>query len=95
MTYDYYFRNRVIGCYRNNTMPINKLLQIFKISNSTLYEWNKLYPNNLYPKRKRQSKILPNIVCYIRNYVLHRVNFKYKKLLNMIKNKYKTTISKS
>ena len=51
--------------------------------------------DNLIPQRKRISKVTPSIRCYIRNYVIRRINFKYKLLIKNIKKKYDVMISKS
>lgn len=75
-----------------------EIVNILNISKSSLYNWIKINnSNNLTDKIKynKISKYTPAIKCYIRSYVIVRVNFDYKKLILQIKRKYKTTISKT
>ena len=83
--YNYYLRFR-------KRQSIKEIISILNISKSTLYNWiNAVNNNNL----KNKSKYTPVIKCYIRSYVIARVNFDYKRLIIQIKKKYKITISKS
>ena len=88
---NYYLRFR-------KQQSIKEIISILNISNGTLYNWmNALNNNSLKNKSKynKQSKYTPVIKCYIRSYVIARVNFDYKRLIIQIKKKYKITISKS
>jgi transposase len=88
---NYYFRFR-------KHQSIKEIVNILNISNGTLYNWiNAKNNNNLKNKikYKKRSKYTSVIKCYIRSYVISRVNFDYKRLMTQIKKKYKITISKS
>ena len=77
---------------------INEIISILNISNGTLYNWlNAKNNNSLKNKSKynKSSKYTSEIKCYIRSYVIARVNFDYKRLIIQIKKKYKIIISKS
>lgn len=88
---NYYFRFR-------KQQSIKEILSVLNISNGTLYNWiNAFNNNNLEEKSKynKISKYTPAMKCYIRAYVIARVNFNYKKLILQIKKKYSITISKT
>lgn len=94
--YNYIFKLQVIKCYNSSNYTISELLNIFGISNGTLYNWIRKYENNTLEERKiRELKITPNMKCYIREYVIKRINFDYKRLTRIIKKKYNVSISKS
>jgi len=88
---NYYLRFR-------KQQSINEILNILNISKSSLYNWIKINNrNNLKDKIKynKISKYTPVIKCYIRSYVIARVNFDYKRLILQIKRKYNISISKT
>lgn len=90
--YSHLFRKRIVEFYKNNTITLT--LRIFKISNGSLFNWIKNNPDdNVIHKRKR--KITPPMICYIKVYILKRINFNYKFLLKNIKRNFGITISKT
>lgn len=90
------FKLRVINCYNTKKYKIKDLLNIFNISNGSLYKWLKQYKNgSLKIKNKRKEKLTKEMKCYIRSYVIRRVNFNYKKLILLIQKRYRILISKS
>lgn len=93
------YKKRVIEFYNNrDEYTINNLLDIFNISNGTLYNWiNKNKTNELKEKKKynKISKYTPEIKCYIRSYVLRNKIFDYKKLIKLINKKYNVTAGKT
>lgn len=94
--YDIKFKLNVISCKKNNKLERKQLLDIFEISNGSLYNWCYQYDNNTLPiKICRKSKITPNIKCYIMKYIVTRINFNRYKLINLIDKKFKVKISKS
>ena len=102
MTYNCYplvFKQSIIRLYyKNKRKNISDILTIFKISKSSLYNWIQLFKiHKLSHKKKykKKSKITPEIKCYIRAYVLRKKVFMYKKILSIIKKKYKIIISKT
>lgn len=102
MNYNYYplvFKQTVIrSYYDNNCKNIKNILCIYKISKSSLYNWISLHKTNKLTYKKiytKKSKILPEIKCYIRSYVLRKKRFIYKKLITMIKKRYNVPISKT
>ena len=71
---------------------------MFNISRGSLYNWIKLFKNDNLCEKKKYNKISKydkNVKKYIINYVIKKVNFDYKKLIRMIKSKYKMESSKS
>ena len=77
---------------------IKEILNILNVSKSSLYNWIKINNNNNLKdkiKYNKISKYTPAIKCYIRSYVIARVNFDYKRLIIQIKRKYKISISKT
>jgi len=93
MTYDLNLRYRVIRCKKFKLLSINQISNIFKISKSTIYRWIKM--SNIQPLKSRKSKLNSTVKLYIKNYVIRRVNFKYKLLIKNISRKFNITISKS
>ena len=90
-------KDLALDFYKTHT--IKETLEIFKIRNGSLFNWIRLdKENKLYNKKKtyyRESKIIPNIKCYIRKYILQRISFNYKLLIRRIKINYKIDVSKS
>ena len=78
---------------------IKQTLTNYNISNGSLFRWIKLKKNNNLLENKqiynKKTKITPVIKCYIRTYILRKLHFDYKLLLNLIKTKFKISISKS
>ena len=96
--YPLIFKITVVNYYKLKKIPIIELLNIFKISRSSLYNWVKFYnKNELLEKKqyKRDSKYTCEIRKYISEYVVKRVNFDYKKLIRVINKKYKIESHKS
>ncbi len=90
------FKLRVINYYNTKKYKIKDLLNIFNISNGSLYKWLKQYKDGcLGVKNKEKEKLTGEMKCYIRSYVIRSVNFNYKKLILLIKKKYSILISKS
>jgi transposase len=94
--YDINFKLCVIRNYYSNKYKIKELLDIFQISNGTLYNWiNKFKTNQLDNRKQKPEKLSGNMKCWIKAYILRKVNFDYKKVLSLITKKYKINISKS
>jgi len=96
--YPLIFKIRVINYYHSHKPPIKTLLFIFGICKSTLYNWLKLCTKNkLVEKQKyyKISKYTTNIKEYIVKYVCKKINFNYKKLMMLVKNKFNMNCSKS
>jgi len=89
------FKEKVIECYNKKIYKIKELLDIFQISNGTLYNWIKKYDSNTLKRKLKEEKTTAVMKCYICSYVISRINFKYKKLILLLFKKYKIHISKS
>jgi len=76
-----------------DTKSVSELVKIFNVSKSTIYNLKKL--ENLVPQRKRTEKLDITMNNFIKEYVIKRVNFNYKNLLKLIKEKFDKTICKS
>lgn len=77
---------------------INKILDELHISNGSLYNWIYKYNNNeLQPKKRynKISKFTPEIRCFIRSYVISRINFDCNKLKKLLQKKFKINSSRS
>jgi transposase len=67
-----------------NTIDNKKIIKIFGISKQSIYNWDK-NKNNITEKYKNtQSKYTAEIKCFIRQYVISKVNFDMKKLMRSI-----------
>ena len=96
MCYDKLFKLRVIECYNTKKYSIEEILQIFQISNGSLYNWIHNYNNNISLERKQKdSKVAPIIKCYIREYIIKHIVFNYRNILKLINKNYNVSISKS
>lgn len=94
--YDIKFKLKVIRCKKNNKLVRKQLLDVYEISNGSLYNWCNQYDNNTLPiKICRKSKITPNIKCYIMKYIITRINFNRHNLIKLIDKKFKVKISQS
>lgn len=94
--YDIKFKLKVINCKKNNKLARKQLLDVYDISNGSLYNWYNQYDNNSLPvKICRKSKITPNIKCYIMKYIITRINFNRYKLIKLIDKNFKVKISQS
>jgi transposase len=96
--YPLIFRITVVNYYKLKKTPIIELLNIFKISRSSLYNWVKLYNINKLIEKKQYlkgSKYTDEIRNYTSNYVIKKVNFDYRKLIKNINNKFKIKSHKS
>ncbi|MCJ7636344.1 MAG: IS630 family transposase [Nitrososphaeraceae archaeon] len=88
---EYYFE------YKNNKR-ISEILNIFNISNGTLYNWVNNYTEGKLNEKKsylKKSMFTPEIKCYIRSYILKYSNFYYKNLIKAVKRKYSIEMSKT
>lgn len=69
--YPFFFRKKVINCYLNcfAKNKANYVIELFNISNGTLFNWLKLYKNNNLKSKVFKTKFSKQIVLYICNYV--------------------------
>ena len=94
MTYGYELKKLILKLSAMKMMSNKKLSKFTNISRTSIYYWrNGRYLTITTPKRK--SKIIPPIKCYIRSYVLRKINFNRFKLIRLIKKKFNISISKS
>jgi transposase len=96
--YPLFFKICVVNQYLRKDIPVGKLLTIYNISKSSLYNWIKLYNTNLLQEKKKytkKSKYTDDVKQYIKKYVVKRKIFNYKKLIRLVNNKFKITISKT
>lgn len=96
--YPIIFKKTVVHYYNKSNVQVKDILDIFNISNGSLYNWiNKNKVNGLTDKKQytKTSKYLPYIKCYIRNYVLTKHTFDMTKLLCLLKRKYSIIANKS
>jgi len=96
--YPLIFKITVVNYYKLKKISVIELLNIFRISISSLYNWVKLYDKNELLEKKRyskKSKYTDEIRKYISDYVIKKVNFDYKKLIRVINNKFKIESHKS
>jgi len=87
----YYFEHK-------GEQKVSDIIKLFKISNGSLYNWINKYTQDTLADKKRytkNSKYTPEIKCFIREYIIKHIDFDYKKLIILIKKKYKLNISKS
>lgn len=87
------FRKLVVNYYKKYK-NVRNVLSIFKVSNGSLFNWI----NNTNTKKivhTRKSKVTPQIKCYIKMYIMKRVNFNYKLLLKNINRNFNISISKT
>ena len=89
------FKEKVIECYNKKLYKITELLNIFQISNGTLYNWIKRYNSKTLDQKQKEEKLTSVAKCYIRSYVISRINFKYTKLISLLYKKYNISICKS
>jgi len=69
---DEIFKKRVVECYNTKVYTIKELLNIFKISNGTLYNWINKYNNDTLRRKLKEEKITVIMKCYIRSYVIRK-----------------------
>jgi len=97
--YPLLFKRKVVEFYKKTKLCTIDVLKVFGISNGSLFNWIILYDNNKLTSKKhyikKYSKITPNIKCYIRKYVLKKINFNFKLLIKYIKRHFNIVISKS
>lgn len=96
-SYPYIFKLRVVRYYLENNIKVSELLNIFKISRGSLYNWINQYNNNELSEKEtytKRSKFI-NVKGYICNYVTTRKTFDYNRLIFIIKKRYNINISKS
>lgn len=98
MTYSIDLRNKVLKYFINKPKQINvsDMAKIFSINRATIYRWILLNKNNkLEPLKCRKRKINIEIKFFIRDYVIKKSNFCYKRLLKLLKTKYDLEINKT
>ena len=92
-SYPLWFKLKVVQFYNDKCASINEIINIFGISNGSLYNWvNDYNKNNLTDKKKykkKKVKITLDIKMYICKFVLKRSIFDYKTLIKNIKNKFR------
>ena len=94
--YDFKFKLKVINCKKNKKLTRTKLLDVYGISNGSLYNWYNQYEKNCLPQKiHKKSKVTTDIKCYIMRYIVSRINFNRHKLINLINKKYNIQISQS
>lgn len=69
--------------------------KIYNVSNGSLYNWVNKKRFIKEDKDKKPLKYTPEIKCFIRNYVIRRINFDMRKLIKSIKSRYKIDAKKS
>ena len=97
-SYPLIFKVNVVKCHKTKKYTVKKLLSIFNISRSSLYNWIKLYDNNeLSEKQKytKTSKYTIDIKDYICKYVLKKINFDCNKLIRLINKNFNIDSKKS
>ena len=96
--YPLIYKLKVINAYKNTNKSASEIASLFGVSRSSIFNWIKLLNTNQLTEKKKYtkiSKITPEIKCFIRNYVIRKIYFAYKKLIKTIKNKFKINICKS
>lgn len=97
--YPLIFRLRVVIFYFNNKhIKIKNIIEIFKISNGSLYNWINAYKNHHLiekQKYKKKSKFIDEIKQYIINYVVKKNNFNAICLIKNVNKRFNITISQS
>jgi len=97
--YPLIFKEKVISFYKSkNKYTVKDILNIYDISNGSLYNWiNRDKNNNLQEKAKynKISKYTPAIKCYIRVYVLRNKIFNCNKLISLLKKQFNISASKT
>lgn len=97
-SYSYNFKLAAMSFYLQKNNTIKKTLNLFKISNGSLFNWLKLKSlNQLHIKkcRKKHNTKLLEVIQYIIRYVLKYKRVYCNRLINLIDVKYKKTISRS
>jgi transposase len=101
MVYSFDLKKLVIDNYKLKNMNRSQIINIFKICNGSLYNWlNKHKNNELHASTKnkhqsKKSKITSEIKCFIREYVIKKINFNRFELMEKINKKYNVIIKKS
>jgi transposase len=90
MTYSKKFKKVVLNFKTFKIFTTKELANKFDISRTSIYNWK----NGKHIKNKfnRNSKIKPNIKCYIRKYVLKKINFDRLKLKKLIQKNFNVKI---
>jgi len=64
--YDFKFKLKVIDCKKNKKLTRTQLIDVYGISNGSLYNWYNQYESNKLPKKVyKKSKIKKIIKNYI------------------------------
>ena len=92
MTFSDDLKNKVIECYNSHKYKIKQILEVFQISNGTLFNWINGKLGNL---RKRVSKITQPIKDFINKYIIRCICFNYHTLIKKIKLFFNLSICKS
>lgn len=96
MVFDIRLKKIAVESFKAKKTNTETTMDIFQISHSSLFKWiDQDHHKKLENKRTRTSKFTPVIKCYIRNYVVTRINFKYTRLIALIWKNYRIKISKS
>jgi transposase len=89
--YPLIFKEKVVNYYNKKCTSVKNLLNIFGVSNGSLYNWINNHKLNILANKKQYKKVskyTPQIKCYIRNYILSKNVFKMNNLINSLKRKY-------
>ena len=96
--YPLIYKIKVINAYKNTDKNAKEIAYLFGISRSSIFNWVKLLNMDKLTEKKKYtkiSKITSQIKYFIKNYVIRKIYFDYKKLIKTIKNKFKINICKS
>ena len=96
--YPVIYKRAAVTYYHKTDNKISEILNIYNISNGSLYNWINADKNNKLSEKKKYtkgSKYTPEIKCYIRGYVLRKNVFDMNKLLMELKKKYNIIAHKS
>jgi len=92
------YKKLIIEHYLKHKNSVRYVANIFGISKSSLYNWINLYKNKLLTIKKkytRKTKITTNIINFIKDYIKKNIIIDRYKIMQLIKNKYDTKISKT
>src|SRR5690349_15145464 len=95
MTLSNDLKMRIINCIKMKKYSDTEIINIFCISKYTFYKLKKESTYGSKKNIKRSTKINGKIRSYIKSYVVTNINFNYKKLINLIYQRYNVRISKS
>ena len=94
--YPLFFRKLVLEYYLNSKIAkVSDVLDKFKISRGTLFNWVKLNKINKLAPKKRKSKFSKETKKYIVDYVVKRINFRINLLIKNINKMFNLEISRA